>query len=151
MPRAPIYDDTGNKLSGDAYLAQLYVGVDQQSLQPLLPVRPFLTGIGAGYVASMTIGVDGWLGDNYYKYQIRAWDASLGATYAEAAAQGRGGIGESNIAEEFAGCSGLHTTPNLPVGLQSFSLSPLIVPEPPTYALFGVGAAALLWFHRRKP
>jgi PEP-CTERM motif len=24
-------------------------------------------------------------------------------------------------------------------------------PEPPTYALFGVGAAALLWFHRRKP
>jgi PEP-CTERM motif len=36
--------------------------------------------------------------------------------------------------------------------LDNISFSPVpIAPEPSTYALFGVGAAALLWFHRRKP
>jgi PEP-CTERM motif len=36
--------------------------------------------------------------------------------------------------------------------LDNITFSPVaLAPEPSTYALFGVGAAALLWFHRRKP
>ena len=32
---APVYDYLGNLLSGSGYLAQLYVGLTQNSLQPL--------------------------------------------------------------------------------------------------------------------
>ncbi|HTH48675.1 MAG TPA: hypothetical protein VMB21_14275, partial [Candidatus Limnocylindria bacterium] len=130
---APIYDSDGNLLAGTGYLAQLYVGKDADSLQPLLPVKSFLTGAFAGYLLPSVIQVNG-LGDyNPFAYQIRAWDATLGSTYAEAAAQGRGGVGESNIAAETPGLSGTGASvPGPVIGLQSFSLSPLIVPEPST-------------------
>ncbi len=144
---APIYDAEGNLLAGTAYLAQLYVGLDQNSLQPLLPVKSFFTGAFAGYILPSTIRVDGWSGTIIYQYQIRAWDASLGSTYADAVAQGRGGVGESNIAEEAAG--GPFIVPFPVIGLKSFSLSPL-VPEPSTYALLGLGVVALWWQCRRS-
>ena len=146
-PRAPIYDGAGNLLAGTAYMAQLYIGPDQDSLQPLLPVRSFLTGAGAGYVMPTGILTDAYRGGRVYFYQIRAWDATLGATYAEALTQGRGGLGESNIATQWAGI-GNGTAASVPgpaIGLQSFSLSPLTVPEPSAYALFGVGVFALWW------
>ncbi len=150
--KAPIYDSEGNLLAGTGYLAQLYVGQDQDSLQPLLPVKSFLTGALAGYLLPSSIEAEGLGGStDLFAFQIRAWDASLGSTYAEALAQGRGGVGESNIAMEAAGISrgGPPLLPGPVIGLQSFSLSPL-VPEPSTYALFGVGAVALWWQCRRS-
>ena len=150
--KAPIYDSEGNLLAGTGYLAQLYVGPDQDSLEPLLPVKSFLTGALAGYLLPSSIEAEGLGGSpDLFAFQIRAWDATLGSTYAEALAQGRGGVGESNIAMEAAGIfrGGPPLLPGPVIGLQSFSLSPL-VPEPSTYALFGLGAVALWWQCRRR-
>jgi PEP-CTERM motif len=148
---APVFDSNGNPLSGAGYLAQLYVGIDQSSLQPLSAVTTFDTGNYAGYVKAVYINYSLWQ-PGTYSYQIRVWDASLGASFAIAAARGLGGVGESNITLQTAGGSGgVPSLPGAPWDLHSFSLSPLTVPEPSTYALFGVGVAALLWFHRRKP
>ena len=146
---APIYDSSGNLLAGPGYLAQLYVGVDQGSLLPLDATTTFSTGAFAGYVKAMYINYSSWQ-PGTFAYQIRAWDASLGSSYAIAAARGLGGVGESNVTLQTAGGSGgVPSLPGAPWDLHSFSLSPL-VPEPSTYALFGVGGAMLWWQSRRK-
>ncbi len=144
---APVYDYSGNLLSGFGYLAQLYVGLTQNSLQPLDKVVPFLGGTGAGYLQPAIITSADYTTGVTYLYQIRAWDASLGSTYSVAEAMGRGGVGESSVVQEVAGGDGF--SPGPPDGLKSFSLSPL-VPEPSTYALFGLGAVALWWQCRRR-
>jgi PEP-CTERM motif len=149
---ALAYDADGNLLSGSQYLAHLYVGLDKNTLQSLSPVAPFLEGSLAGYLQETYIED---FSANYFKntsyfVQIRAWDASLGSTWQIAASKGLGGVGESSIGQETTGGSG--GVPSLPrglSGLQSFRLSPLTVPEPSTYALFGFGAA-LLWCGSRR-
>ena len=149
---ARIYNADGNPLSGSQYLAQLYAGSDQNSLTPLSPSAPFLTGTLAGYLAQTAIhDFSGAFSPNTgYFIQIRVWDADLGATWQIAASKGMGGVGESSIGRELTGGRG--GVPSLPgdvSGLQSFSLSPL-VPEPSTYALCGVGVVALWWQCRRS-
>jgi hypothetical protein len=146
---APIYDYSGNLLSGSGYLAQLYVGLTPNSLQPLDRVVPFLSGTSAGYVQPATVTSANYTPGVTYLYQIKAWDASFGSTYSVAAAMGHGGVGESSVVQAVAGGDGL--PPGPPDGLQSFSLSPLIVPEPSTYALLGLGVVTLGWQCRRRP
>ena len=149
---APVYDADGHLLAGNQYMAQLYAGSDQNSLTPLSPSAPFLTGALAGYLQStlITDRSGNFLKNSEYFVQLRVWDTSLGSTWQIAASKGLGGVGESSTGREQTGGSG--GVPSLPSGLSglhSFSLSPL-VPEPSTYALIGVGGAMLWWQSRRK-
>jgi hypothetical protein len=84
--------------------------------------------------------------------EMVAWDNSSGnyPTWAQAKPAWLAGTiaaGESGIFN-LANIGGTFNTPPNLVGLQSFNL--YLVPEPSTFALAGLGAAALLIFRRRK-
>src|SRR5713101_5466972 len=135
---APVFDASGDRLSGTNYVAVLYGGPSPDALQlggrlntlvPMAPV-PFIykpNGLdgyfnGGGVVVnSMNCGGFAWL-------QVRAWDARLGATYDDVAKLGLGGYGQSNLFEAAGGdpypClpPGDQGVPKPMIGLQSFSL-----------------------------
>jgi hypothetical protein len=86
--------------------------------------------------------------------QVRAWDINFGATY-EAAAANAQNTGLIGVSTTFA--YQIPATPSNPVGdffmvnFTGFNIAPagVIVPEPATFALVGVGAV-LLALRRRK-
>jgi hypothetical protein len=156
---APLFDAQGNRLAGANYAAELWGGVASDSLSPTVSLTsgqrvivPFLTGTGAGYFSAideMTV----WqvFAGSFAWVQVRAWDARLGATYENVAALGVGGYGESSLLYLMGGNPvGLPTTPAPLVGLESFSLRPL-VPEPSSWALLALGGAMVWWAARRWP
>jgi hypothetical protein len=147
---APIFDVDGTtRLAGTAYLAQLFGGVDGSSLAPYGATLTFRTGAGAGFfnttgqdtsraIATVAPGVAAVI-------EVRAWEAAGGTSY-DAAVAGGFKAGKSTQITVVTGGAG--SPPSLPanlVGLTSFSL----VPEPSTYALLALGAAAL-FLRRRK-
>ncbi len=161
LPDAPVFDASGNRLSGTNYVAVLYGGTSPVTLQlglaqglvTMSPV-PFTVmhnGL-AGYfryggfveVSSINPGGLAWL-------QVRAWDARLGASYGDVAKQGLGGYGESNLFEAPGGDPTL-TEPGIPgplTGLQSFSLLPE-VPEPRSLLLLSLWLPLFLARRRRR-
>ena len=155
---APVYDAEGSPLAGPDFVAELYGGALPDSLSPAVEfgtldrvMEPFLTGNSAGYFGNRGVAISGV---PYYEsawLQVRAWDTRLGATYEEAVALEMGGYGASLVFSA-QGANPFADPPELPaplIGLQSFSLLP-IVPEPSSFVLAGLGAAALLIFSRRK-
>ena len=80
--------------------------------------------------------------DGLAKLGVRVWDTLSGSSYAIAGVRG-----QSPTLFQSAGLGGGLTTPPNWVG-QSFSL--VVVPEPSSMALAGIGAASLLIFRRRK-
>jgi hypothetical protein len=137
----------GARVTGPAYVGQLYAGATAGSLAAVgSPVAFFGAGTGGeGYIVSpATVTVPGIAGGATAVVQMKAW-ASTFASY-EAAVAGGGVRGESTTFSITLGGGG--SPPAVPanlVGLQAFSL----VPEPSTYALLAFGAAALL-LRRRK-
>jgi hypothetical protein len=144
-----ITDADGSKLSGTGFLAQLYAGADANSLAPVGAALSFRTGAAAGFVS--TAGVDATrtipgvaTGGTANFLQIRAWDATGGATYDAAVGSGKH-FGSSaifsaaNLGGPDAGGGPAHTPANL-TNFKGFSL----IPEPSTIALGVLGAAALL-------
>jgi len=107
-------------------------------------VAPTRTGISLGTFNGGTVGIDGTAAGQVVKMYVVGW----------ASADGVGGLG-SSIAVGWSnpflmtlGSSGT-PGPNLPTaGMTAFGVSP--VPEPSTFALAGLGAAAMLIFRRRK-
>ena len=79
---------------------------------------------------------------------VIVWDSSLGADPLSAAV--RGGLYGQSAIFQYTSPSGGTPAPAefLPNNLSAFSIS--IVPEPSSFALAGLGAAALLIFRRRK-
>lgn len=141
---APIYDVDGiTPLAGTAFLAQLYAAAPGNSLAPIGPATPFLTGSNAGYVVGVGgVQVPGVPAFSIALIQVVAWRASDGATFAAANHLG-GHVGESAILNVRLGC--IWTPACLPadlVGLQSFSLH-VVVPEPSPAALAVLGLALL--------
>ena len=128
---APIYDSDGTtKLSGAAFLAQLYAGKTPDQLVPVGPAVPFESGIAAGYVCqrftSRTIPFVA-PGDPVF-VQVRVWETAFGATY-EAAVLAGGKTGTSDILNVVTGGAG--SPPSLPgdlAGLKSFSVKRETVP-----------------------
>jgi len=168
---APIYLNTvgGTPLAGTGYRAALYGGASTSTAFSLvggsltggtglsLLVSPttgagavdFRTGAAAGYVnvgvdAARTVPTVNWGGTGLF--QVVAWEGTY-ATLAEALA--------ANAAFGFSNPLTL-TLPTGPtdqvltklVGLNSFAVA--AVPEPTSFALAGLGAAALLIFRRRN-
>lgn len=157
---APIFDAMGTPLAGPQYYAELYGGVASNSLAPATTVDssavrvivPFLSGVNAGYILSSQVAV-AWNAPpgGFAWLQLRAWDASLGATFEDVMALGLGGYGESELFYAPGGDPTLLPagTPLPLTGLQSFSLRPA-VPEPSAAAVLGLGVASLWWTARKR-
>lgn len=137
---APIFDIDGiTRLSGEAFLVQLWGGPTEASLAPVGPAVEFRTDDAAGYftgdiraIPTVAPGAKGVV-------QIRAWAAAAGLTYEAAVAAG-GKHGASPSLTITVG--NLGTPPTLPaqlIGLQSFKLqqgvSPKITSQPVSLTL----------------
>lgn len=159
---APVTDTSAAKLSGGAYLADLFygpVGTATSALTDLGLHQAFATGGSVGYFfgGGITLPV---AGGTSYEFQVRVWQSSAGATWAAATGGGAGSpatyAGHGGTQWGFS--NGFNVTPAVApspssslVGLTAFQLTPVVpVPEPTTLALGGLGAAALLLFRRRK-
>lgn len=125
---APVFDVDGTtRLSGDGFLAQMFAGPTEKSLEPVGPAVPFLTGTLAGYwrldptssrdIPSVSPGASAVV-------QARVWETSKGATYQEALAAGSK-VGMSlPVAINSTGGGGI--PPRLPAqifGMKSFQLT----------------------------
>jgi hypothetical protein len=152
---APVYDWTGALLAGPGWRAELYGGVDTSSLTPLWDIAPqrreivplWLPGYfrsDAGYLAVLSAPPYGWAW-----LQLRVWNVGLGATYEEAVARGLGGYGQSGVFYARGGDPRVPTLPAPLIGLQSFSVLP-VVPEPSACLLLGLGVGGLFWGVRQR-
>ena|SRR5436190_4027019 len=129
---APVFDANGAPLSGPNYSVELYGGKTPEALEPALTkskerlIIAFLGDTGAGYFQTPEAA---YLWDDpalFSWLQVRAWDNRLGSTYAEAAARGLGGYGESPLfyaAGTWA--SDQFGIPAELIGLKSFKLRPV--------------------------
>jgi PEP-CTERM motif len=122
----------------------------ETSLLPASPTTTFRSGAAAGFIAGTTTAFANIGPDSPGTVQMVAWDNSTGlySTWTQASSAWLAGTiaaGMSNPLNLTVGGTG---TPPYLMGLQSFNL--YFVPEPSTFALAGLGAAALLIFRRRK-
>ncbi|MBM3879649.1 MAG: hypothetical protein FJ387_07995, partial [Verrucomicrobia bacterium] len=135
---APVYDEDGvTRLSGAAYLAQLYAGPPGAALAAVGTPVPFRTGTAAGYVSSgvdSSVNIPTVLAGDWATVEMRVWESAAGPTYETAVASG-GKHGVSNRLQLRTGGAG--APPTLPanlIGLQFFSLRrggpPTIVRQP---------------------
>jgi len=142
----PILDTTGRYLATAAYIvgASQVTGNAQSpsaSLQLISGLTPAQFVGFNGYFAPSQAAIPGQAVGTVLTLVIRAWDTQSGATWDTSTVRGQSGgfnytlVGAGSPAPD-------------PVGLAPFQL--IIVPEPSTFALAGLGAAALLLFRRRK-
>jgi hypothetical protein len=150
---APIWETaitTGTKLSGTAWIAQLWygpAGATEGSLIAHPTTATFsTTAAQAGYFFGGARTIDTIAGGAAAVVQVRVWNAAAGSTWAAAQASPLGITGASGLFS--INLTVPPTTPANLVGLTSFAVVP--VPEPSSFALAGLGAAALLIFRRRK-
>jgi hypothetical protein len=144
---APVTDGrTGQRLEGNAWVAQLYYGKgsvqNDKGLAAAQPIVPFLTGARAGYIALILVSMPGIEPFELAAVQMRVWNAAAGATYEEAAGSPLGVVGASNLILATAGGFGDNPVP-LPanmVGLLPFSVFPVPEPKPLELMFFGVAA-----------
>lgn len=150
-----VYGGAG--LQGSGYLAQIFAapgsGADVSALLGATPVTSFRTGSAAGFVAATTATLTGVAKDApVATLQLRAWDNSSGLypSWTEASAAWQSGLIAAGMSPTFTVTSiggDLNPSANL-TGLVGFNV--YLVPEPSTFALAGLGAAAMLIFRRRK-
>jgi len=129
----------GIALDGAAYWTQAYVklaGNPDSSYAPVGTAVNFRTGTSAGYIVPVVITTP-YAGGESIQVQMRAWEASGGTSYEAALAAGKlyGKSDPVTLAVTVA-----PAPPADMIGLQSFAL----IPEPSTFALGILGAAALL-------
>lgn len=156
---APIFHSDGtSRLASTSYQAMLMGGASAGSLVQYGSIATFIGAGAPGYfnggAATITTVSPGSTGF----FEIIVWDSTLlgtttGATEAQALAYANAGHadvwGASAIFQNTTGGVGSPATPPATLtGLTSFSLNP--VPEPTTFALAGLGTAALSIFRRRN-
>jgi hypothetical protein len=153
---APITGLDSLGLGGTGYTAELWAasGADaaEGSLQAAAPQTAFRTGAAVGFVTAVTATLTGVAKDAAAAtLQVRVWDNKGGTLTTWAAAEtawmaGEIAAGKSTLFNVTAIGGDLNTPPNL-VGLTSFQL--IMVPEPSTFALLGLGALGMLIFRRK--
>ncbi len=120
---ARVLDAQGNPL-GPGFLAQLYASAPGGTLAPVGSPTPFLnhptTGAASGYVIGDMAVVPGVAASGPAQVQLRAWPASVGATYEAALAAGAS-VGASAVLATSTG--GGISPPGSLRGLQGFSLA----------------------------
>jgi hypothetical protein len=135
-------------LAGPNWVAQLWAA--PTAADPLTAQgtpSAFRTGNAAGFISPSTVTLTGIAADAASAaFQLRAWDITSGATYDAATAKGA-----SPVFTVSAIGGTLNPAPVLS-GLVSFNATGTggVIPEPSTFALAGLGAAALLIFRRRQ-
>jgi len=157
-----VYD--GGTLQGTGYTLGFFwapTGTTDPNAFQLLDTMNFRTaatstalpgGLGS-VIGGKGVTITGHDAGTSIAYQLRAWDNKGGTvtTWAQALA---GSHGSSQIAtiNALAGTdiNGNLFLPTQTTGFTSFNLVGVIVPEPTSFALAGLGAAAVLIFRRRK-
>lgn len=152
------FQSTGLPATGTNIQVQLYFGAAASAESALVPVTSAPARLRAATTTipgTWSAGGDRTLGNFGFgtavTLQVRAWDINFGSTY-EAAFANPANTG-------LIGKSGLFTyqipaTPANPfsdfimANFQTFTVA--AIPEPSTFALAGLGAAALVIFRRRK-
>jgi hypothetical protein len=127
---APVFDSDGtNRLSGPAFLAQLYAGLTIETLAAVGPAVPFRTGSGAGYVVrdSTVRTIPSVTPGGEAQVQMRVWESARGATFEEAFAAG-GRTGKSDVLRIMTGGGIPPMPPASMVGLASFIVRAETVP-----------------------
>ena len=144
---------TGAPLSGSGFTAQIWSAPDAtSSLQASLNTTSFRTGTAAGFFSLVNATLPNVAKDaTTATLQVRVWDNTGGATTWDQAVAANAVRGQSATFTA-ANIGGDFNTPPTITGLRSFNLTGagVIIPEPSTFALAGLGAAALLIFRRRK-
>lgn len=148
---APITNAaTGARITSPLYLADLYfstaTGTSTAGLQAAgfnVPFSTTTSGGGGGYFLGGTRSVTGATAGIIA--QVRVWNSQAGSTFEAARAAGVDWGVSGTILVTLAIPP---ATPPPLTGLQPFTVN--IIPEPSTFALAGLGAAALLIFRRRK-
>lgn len=153
---APVtLSDGTTKLAGAQYMAALLAGPSAGNLTQIA-TTPF---VSAGYFLGGTQVIPTVAGGSTALVAIEVWNTTAGSTFATAKASG-----QANAWGMFATASTTTplsvklgdpnaTPPGTPaalVGLTALSLNGGVIPEPSTFALAGLGAAALMFFRRRK-
>jgi len=141
---------TGAGLGGTGWIAQLWygpAGSTESALIALPTTATFSTTVAqAGYFFGGARTIDTIAGGSVAVTQVRVWNAAAGADWLTANASPIGIVGKSGLVNVTLTVP--PTTPANLVGLTAFTVAP--VPEPSSFALAGLGAAALLIFRRRK-
>ena len=132
---APGLDaETGSRLEGPAYLAQLYAGPTPELLAPVGRPQPFQSGVGAGYWETSE---DSWLtlptvvpGATAYA-QVKVWESRGGWHFEEAVAAGAKAGSSEVLAVATGGGDPMVLWPTLR-GLQSFFVThaPVFTQQP---------------------
>jgi hypothetical protein len=142
---------TGPRLTGTGFVFGFYasttgITTDAGALS-LIGTLGFGSAGTAGFVATTTMNVPGVAAGNPTTWQIRVWDLSSGPTWDLATIRGASALVNSG---PLGGVTpgGPVTSPATSAGWTSFNI--YVVPEPSTFVLAGLGAAALLIFRRRK-
>lgn len=148
---APVSDFNGNPIpAGPEFTVELLAGADAGSLAAVAGTTTFVAP--GTFLGSQRI-LDGLAPGSYPFFEVRVWE-NLGGTiasYSAATAAGAqyGSSGAFQLGGSSPGLGNPGGNPPSPapalVGMNSFSL----VPEPSTYALLALGAAAL-FLRRRK-
>jgi hypothetical protein len=137
---------------------QLYVGAAGANSSSLTPIaaapgrlRASTTTIPGVWSGGGDRTLTGFNFGQAVTLQVRAWDIAFGSTY-EAALANPANAGLIGASSTFA--YQIPATPSNPVGdffMVNFTgFTVAAIPEPSTFALAGLGAAALLIFRRRK-
>lgn len=143
-----VRDASGGLLVGTQYRAQLYYGAVGGSLNPVTsnpvsfrdPANPGTVGIEGTWVgATRTLG--GFTAGQTVVLQVRAWDATGGATFDTAALRGQSRTFLYTIPAAGSVPSDFYME-----GFGGFN----VVPEPSVIGLAMVGAGALFLLRRRK-
>jgi hypothetical protein len=142
-----------------SYRAQLYYGASTASEASLVAVssapslfRASTTTAEPGTWAPGNRTLDGFNVGSVVNLQVRVWDAALGSTWELFRANPN--FGSVNSGQSAIFQYTIPTDPLAPLsaftmqGFTGFAIQP--IPEPATFALAGLGAAALLIFRRRK-
>jgi hypothetical protein len=148
---AGVQTYAGALLEGTGFSAELWAvnlaGQPEANLS-LVPgsLTTFRTGATLGGTpAPLTLVVPGIPAGGTGTFQIRAWSVASGATYAAATVKGKSAL------FDVAGLGdGVLTLPADFANFRSFNLVGGVIPEPSTFVLAGLGAAALVIFRRRK-
>ena len=132
---APISDIAGNLLAGPRYLAQAYVGASAETVLPVGPAVPFLSGADAGVFTQVDLVLTNVTPGNTAFVQVKAWDSTAGSSYEQAVVNG-GQRGASSLLSSPTG-GGEIPTPQL-AGLTAFSLvaPPKILSQPSDRAIY---------------
>ena len=139
----------------------LFYGIGESTSPSLLPQLGVNSTITAGVIANSsdgksamnTVQLPGTVpGETDVWIQVKGWDASFGTDWPAAITQGSW-FGQTTIVN--VGALGPTTGPGLNIWQGATGTDPtriswlMIVPEPSTFALAGLGAVMLMLFHRR--